>query len=189
LSKRIVMKKVLSKIIFKFMGWKVVGNSTYPDKCLVIAAPHTSNWDFLIGRCYAYIIGVVPKYLIKSELFVPVIGTLLKWNGGLAVYRNSNNNVVDQIVEKYKSSDKFILGISPEGTRKRVKKWKTGFYHIASKANVPILLLKLDYKNKEIGIFNQFLPSGNAKKDMLFIQEQYANSKGKLPENYNSTIF
>ena len=170
------------------MGWKVVGNSTYPDKCLVIAAPHTSNWDFLIGRCYAYIIGVVPKYLIKSELFVPIIGTLLKWNGGIAVYRNSNHNVVDQIVETYKSSDRVILGISPEGTRKRVKKWKTGFYHIASKANVPILLLKLDYKNKEIGIFNQFLPNGNFEKDMLFIQEQFANFQGKVPENYNSTI-
>ena len=171
------------------MGWKVVGNSTYPDKCLVIAAPHTSNWDFLIGRCYAYIIGVTPKYLIKSELFVPILGVLLKWNGGIAVYRNSNNNIVDQAVEKYKNSDKFILGIAPEGTRKRVKKWKTGFYHIASKANVPILLLKLDYKNKEIGIFNQISASGNFEKDMTFIQEQFADVQGKVAENYSSSIF
>jgi len=183
------MRKILSKIIFKLIGWKVVGSLTYPEKCLVIAAPHTSNWDFLIGRCYAYIIGVSPKYLIKSELFKPIIGTLLKWNGGIAVFRNSNHNVVDQIVEKYKNSDKFILGISPEGTRKRVQKWKTGFFHIATKADVPILLLKLDYKNKEIGIFNQLLATGNFEKDMLFIQEQFANFKGKVPDNYNATIF
>jgi len=183
------MKRILSKLIFKCIGWKVIGPSVYPKKCLVIAAPHTSNWDFLMGRCYAYIIGVVPKYLIKSELFVPIIGTLLKWNGGIAVYRNSNHNVVDQIVEKYESSDRFILGISPEGTRKRVVKWKTGFYLIATKAKVPILFLKLDYKNKEIGIFNQFLPSGNIDKDMLFIQEQFSDLQGKIPENYNPKIF
>ena len=183
------MKKILSKFIFKIMGWKVVGNSTYPEKCLVIAAPHTSNWDFLIGRCYAYIIGVVPKYLIKSELFVPIIGTLLKWNGGIAVYRNSNHNVVDQIVEKYESSDRFILGISREGTRKRVVKWKTGFYHIASKANVPILLLKLDYKNKEIGIVKIMNLSDDKEKDLQIIEDIFKSIKGKNPENFNSKIF
>ena len=171
------------------MGWKVVGSLTYPDKCLVIAAPHTSNWDFLIGRCYAYIIGVVPKYLIKSELFVPIIGTLLKWNGGIAVYRNSNHNVVDQIVEKYESSDRFILGISPEGTRKRVVKWKTGFYNIASKANVPILLLKLDYKNKEIGIVKIMNPSDDKEKDLQIIEDIFKSIKGKNPENFNPKIF
>ena len=170
------------------MEWKVVGSLTYPDKCLVIAAPHTSNWDFLIGRCYAYIIGAVPKYLIKSELFVPIIGTLLKWNGGIAVYRNSNHNVVDQIVEKYKSSDRVILGISPEGTRKRVKKWKTGFYHIALKANIPILLLKMDYERKEVGIMCEFMPSGDFEKDMIFIEDKYKDVKGKMPEYYNPKI-
>ena len=182
------MKRLLSEFIFWISGWKVVGEREFPDKCLVIAAPHTSNWDFLIGRCYAYIIGVVPKYLIKSELFVPIIGTLLKWNGGIAVYRNSNHNVVDQIVEKYESSDRFILGISPEGTRKRVKKWKTGFYHIALKANIPILLLKMDYERKEVGIMCEFMPSGDFEKDMIFIEDKYKDVKGKMPEYYNPKI-
>ena len=88
------MKKILSKFIFKIMGWKVVGNSTYPDKCLVIAAPHTSNWDFLIGRCYAYIIGVTPKYLIKSELYFWPLSILIRWNGGIPVYRKTAKNAV-----------------------------------------------------------------------------------------------
>ena len=183
------MKKLISKIIFQIIGWKVVGKLNYPDKCLVIAAPHTSNWDFFIGRCYAYIIGVVPKYLIKSELFLPILRSLIKWNGGIPVYRHSKNNVVDQITEIYNSTDKFILGISPEGTRRRVERWRTGFYHIAVKSEVPILLLKMDYEKKEIGIINEFHPSGDIDKDLLFIQNQYKNIKGKIPKNYNPKIF
>jgi 1-acyl-sn-glycerol-3-phosphate acyltransferase len=183
------MKKLISKIIFQIIGWKVVGKLNYPDKCLVIAAPHTSNWDFFIGRCYAYIIGIVPKYLIKSELFLPILRSLIKWNGGIPVYRHSKNNVVDQITEIYNSTDKFILGISPEGTRRRVERWRTGFYHIAVKSEVPILLLKMDYEKKEIGIINEFHPSGDIDKDLLFIQNQYKNIKGKIPKNYNPKIF
>ena len=104
------MKKLFSKFIFWIFGWKVVDTQKYPKKCLVIAAPHTSNWDFLIGRCYAYVIGIEPKYLIKSELFLPILGNFFKWNGGIPVYRDSKNNVVDQISEIYKSSEDFILG-------------------------------------------------------------------------------
>ena len=183
------MKKLISKIIFQIIGWKVVGKLNYPDKCLVIAAPHTSNWDFFIGRCYAYIIGIVPKYLIKSELFLPILRSLIKWNGGIPVYRHSKNNVVDQITEIYNSTYKFILGISPEGTRSRVERWRTGFYHIAVKSEVPILLLKMDYEKKEIGILNEFHTSGDIDKDLLFIQNQYKNIKGKIPKNYNPKIF
>ena len=147
------MMKILSKIIFWLMGWKAIGTFDYPKKCIVVAAPHTSNWDFLIGRCYGYISGVTPKYLIKNSFFIPLLGTLVKWNGGIPVYRDSKHNLVDQIVERFNGSDNFRLGIAPEGTRARVEKWKTGFYHIAIKAKVPILFVKLDYKNKEIGIF------------------------------------
>jgi len=183
------MKRILSKLLFKLNGWKVIGTHTYPDKCMVITAPHTSNWDFFIGRCYAYIIGVQPKYLIKSELFLPVIGTLLKWNGGIPVYRKAKNNVVEQVVEMFERTPKLHLGIAPEGTRTRVEKWKTGFYHIATKANVPILLLAMDYENKKIGIIHEFIPSGIFEEDMLLIQEKYQNIKGKIPENYNPKIF
>ena len=183
------MKRLLSKLIFKLNGWKIIGIKTYPIKCLVLSAPHTSNWDFMLGRCYAYIIGVLPKYLIKSELFLPGLATFIKWNGGIPVYRNSKNNVVDQAVEMFKNSSQLNLGIAPEGTRTRVDKWKTGFYYIAVKANVPILLLKMDYEKKEIGIISEFIPSGNFEEDMFFIQEKYKNIKGKTPEYYNPKIY
>jgi 1-acyl-sn-glycerol-3-phosphate acyltransferase len=184
-----MMKRLLSKLLFKLNGWKIVGPHVYPKKCLVIAAPHTSNWDFFIGRCYAYIIGVKPKYLVKSELFLPVLATFLKWNGGIPVYRKAKNNVVEQAVDMFKNATQFQLGIAPEGTRTQVVRWKTGFYHIAQIAKVPLLLLTMDYKKKEVGVIAEFMITGDFEKDMLFIQQKYENVTGKTPENYNPKIY
>ena len=184
-----MMKRLLSKLIFKLNGWKIVGSHTYPKKCLVIAAPHTSNWDFLIGRCYAYIIGVKPKYLVKSELFLPMLATFLKWNGGIPVYRKAKNNVVEQVVDMFENATQLHLGIAPEGTRRKVEKWKTGFYHIASIAKVPLFLFTIDYKKKEVGIITELMITGDFEKDMLFIQQQYVNVSGKIPDNYNPKIY
>ncbi len=183
------MKRLLSKLIFKLNGWKIVGSLTYPKKCLVIAAPHTSNWDFLIGRCYAYIIGVKPKYLVKSELFLPVLRIWIKSNGGIPVYRKAKNNAVEQVVDMFENAPQLHLGMAPEGTRTKVEKWKTGFYHIASIAKVPLLLFAMDYKKKEVGVIAEFMITGDFEKDMLFIQQQYANVAGKIPENYNPKIY
>ena len=182
------MKQLLSKLLFKLFSWKVIGSSSFPKRCLIVSAPHTSNWDFFIGMCYAYIIALEPKFLIKSELFLPFFGSLLRWQGGIPVFRNSNHNVVDQVTEMFKNSSKLNLVITPEGTRSYVDKWKTGFYHIAINANIPILLLKMDYENKEIGVINEFLPTGNFINDMNFIEDKYKKIKGKIPEYYNTDI-
>lgn len=183
------MLRLLSLIIFKLYGWKAVDSIKYPSKCIVIAAPHTSNWDFLIGRCYGYIQKIKIKYLIKSELFYPILGFLIKFNGGIPVFRKHNNNLVDQINTIFNSSDNLILALAPEGTRKNVTRWKTGFYHMALKSNVPIVLCKLDFKNKKIGIFDKIYPSGDFEKDMQFIENSYKNVVGKIAENYNPKIF
>ena len=183
------MFRLISLLIFKINGWKVDDTINYPKKCIIIAAPHTSNWDFLIGRCYGYIQKIYPKYLIKSELFVPVIGTILRLNGGIPVYRKKKNNVVDQVVDKFEKSEIFRLGIAPEGTRKRVPKWKTGFYHIAVKSNVPIVFCKFDFKTKTVGAFDILTPSGNFKSDMQYIENSFKNFQGKIRENYNPKIY
>ena len=120
---------------------------------------------------------------------MPIFGTLIKWNGGISVYRNSKNNVVDQISELYNSKEKFVIGISPEGTRKKVDRWKTGFYHIAVKANIPIILAKLDYQKKEVGFIYTLKPTGNIEADFKIIQDQFKDVLGKIPENYNPKIF
>ncbi len=171
------------------MGWKIIGRSKFPDKCIIISAPHTSNWDFFIGRCYGYIVGLSVNYLAKKELFKPIIGSILKINGAIPVDRSSVNNLVDNIVLEFKNNHQFILGLSPEGTRSRVNKWKTGFYYIALKSEIPILFLKIDYKSKEIGVFNDFYPTGNFEQDMMFIQKEFNSFVGKHPANYNPIIF
>ncbi len=183
------MRKIFSVVIFKIMGWKVVGSVPEIDKFIAISAPHTSNWDFLIGRCFAYIMNIQPKYLIKSELYFWPLSILIKWNGGIPVYRNSGKNTVDQVVEKMKAADNLILGIAPEGTRKRVVKWKTGFYYIAQKAQVPIVLLYMDYKKKEVGFFDVLYPSGDLQKDMAIIEDYYKGVIAENPDFFNPKIY
>jgi len=183
------MKKIISNFIFYLIGWKVIGEKKLPNKCIVLGVPHTSNWDFLYGRCFGYIIGVKPKYLIKKELFKPVIGLIIKWNGGISIDRKGSNSIVFQVAKMFNKSKSLILAIAPEGTRKSVKKWKSGFYYIANKAQVPIVLMKIDYLNKEVGKIGEILPTGNFEKDMTYIQEKYSLIKGRFPENYNPIIF
>ncbi len=185
----LIIRRSISRFIFFIMGWKIIGSIKYPKRCVVIAAPHTSNWDFFIGRCYTYIIGISANYLIKSNLFLPIIGFFFRINGGIPVYREKKNNFVEQLIDRYQNKDNFILGIAPEGTRSRVDKWKTGFYHIAYNLSVPIILVKIDYDLKEVGIVKEILPSGNLKKDMQEIENTYRNVTAKIPEYYNPKIF
>ena len=188
LLKNYLMKKIVSKFIFWLMGWEAIGTFDFPKKCIIIAAPHTSNWDFLVGRCYGYISGIKPRYLIKSSYFAPIIGAFFRRNGGIPVSREYNTNLVSQIIDKFNNTNEFRLGIAPEGTRSRVLKWKTGFYHMAHKSNVPIILVALDFKKKKIGVISSLLTTGDIDSDMLFIQEKFMNVQGKIPENFNPKI-
>ena len=183
-----MMKYLLSTLFFKIFGWKVVGGKDYPDKCVVICAPHTSNWDFFVGMSYAYILKVRFKYLMKKELFLPILGKLFKLNGGIPVARNERSNLVNFVTDLFKNNEKLYFVITPEGTRSWVKKWKTGFYYMSLKAKVPILLLKIDYKLKEIGVISEFYPSGNLENDMKYIEQKYKSVNAKFPKLYNPII-
>ena len=140
------MMRLVSKLIFRILGWSVIGHTNYPRKSLIIAAPHTSNWDFLFGRCYAYIVGFSPKYLIKSELFLPILGKLIKINGGIPVYRDSNNNLVEQISKKINSSKELAQSI-------QFKKNKTIGIKIK---NIGEKILKKTIKELDYLINNEF---------------------------------
>lgn len=182
--------KYISKLILKMMGWKINGN--FPQdikKCVLIAAPHTSNWDFVIGRAAFYIFGIKGiKFLIKKEFFFFPVGILLKSMGAIPVDRSSKNNTVVKIGHKFDEYNIFRVLITPEGTRSRVKEWKKGFYYIAQHANVPIVLCYVDYGKKEGGIAPFVInPSGNYAKDMEKIEDFYRNITAKYPENFNLT--
>jgi len=180
------MVRLLYDFFFRLAGWKIDGRMPEEKKFIIIVAPHTSNWDFMIGLCVRGIMRFDAKFLGKKELFRFPFGSLFRWLGGLPVDRSRNANLVDEVVELFKEREKLILAIAPEGTRKYVKKWKTGFYFIALKAKIPIVLASFDYPSKTVFASKPFYPTGNLQEDMKVIYEFYRNKQGKfkkaLPE-------
>jgi 1-acyl-sn-glycerol-3-phosphate acyltransferase len=171
---------------FKMKGWKVGG--TIPSgikKCVVIAAPHTSNWDFVYSLATFRILSLPVNYLAKKELFKFPLTPLLKATGGIPVIRSKSQNLVEAIVEKFNGSDHLYLMIPAEGTRKWVEKWKSGFYYAAVGAKVPILMGYLDYKNREAGFGPVLYPSGDIDKDLNIIKDFYRTMTGKNHELFN----
>jgi 1-acyl-sn-glycerol-3-phosphate acyltransferase len=155
------------------------------ERCVVIAAPHTSNWDFLYSLAVFFHYKLPVRYLAKKELFRWPIKGIMEKSGGLPVTRNSKNKLVDDMIQLFKDNEKLMLAIPAEGTRSRVEKWKTGFYHVALGADVPILLGYLDYKHKVAGFGPLIYLSGDPLKDGNQIKEFYRNIAGKFPEKFN----
>ena len=147
--------KFLARLAFKLSGWQVTGEIPDCPKFVAIGAPHTSNWDWVIGMMLMYAVGIKFSFLIKKSVFVPVFGPILKFLGGIPVDRSAANGIVGDAVRAFKSADRLILAITPEGTRKSDGVLKTGFYRIAVKAKVPILVVGIDYPNKrfDTGLF------------------------------------
>jgi len=180
------MYKLVARIFFKLKGWKVRGGIPAGiKKCVLVAAPHTSNWDFLYGSFAWKLFGLDVKYLAKKSLFRFPLGMFFRALGGVPVDRSKNTNLVDAMVELVNSKDEIIVLMTPEGTRKKVDKWKTGFYHLAQKANIPIVLGKINYKTKEAFIGQSFIPSGNIEKDFEIIRAFFKDVVGRNPENFS----
>jgi 1-acyl-sn-glycerol-3-phosphate acyltransferase len=171
---------------FKKKGWKIEGGiPSDVKKCVLIAAPHTSNWDFVFGIGALVDFGLDVKYLAKKELFKFPFKKMFVDLGGVPVDRTKSTSMVDAMIELIKSKDEIIVMIPPEGTRKRVEKWKSGFYHVAYGAGVPIMFGYLDYKNKVAGIGPAFYPTGNKDEDFKKMGEFYKDKTGRYPENFN----
>jgi 1-acyl-sn-glycerol-3-phosphate acyltransferase len=177
------MKK-FSLWIFKIVGWKAVVTVEEPLKSVICVAPHTSNWDFLIGKLYYWSLGRKSGFLMKKSWFFFPLNFILRNMNGIPVDRSKRNSVTDQVAEEFSRHDKFHVAITPEGTRSLVKKWKMGFYHIALKANVPIQLAYIDYAKKEMGITAILYPTGNEVADYAKIREYYINVTAKHPEKF-----
>jgi len=180
------MLRRLSKLILRLLGWHTDG-SLPPgvQKAVVVSAPHTSLWDFVIGRLTFWAIRINIRFLIKSEAFRPPLGLLLKRLGGIPVDRSTNNRMVDQVVKLFNDNESLAVIITPEGTRRLVTQWKKGFYLIAVRANVPIALSFIDYGNKTGGIGPIITPTGDYEKDLKVIQEFYRDKIARHPERFN----
>lgn len=164
-------------------GWKVIPPPDIKPPYVVIGAPHTSNWDFLLMLAAVFLTKMDVKWMGKNSLFPPVLGGISRWFGGIPIDRNKSFNVVGQMVNEFKANQSLSLIIAPEGTRKKVSQWKSGFYHIAHKAGVPIMLGVIDAEAKEVRFAGFFTPSGDYEKDFPLILKQYADSKGIVPKN------
>lgn len=185
------MKKTLGKIVLFIAGWK----SSYPNqyqfpKMVLIAAPHTSHWDWLYAMAGYWANDIYPKFLVYNTYMKGVRGILMSYMGGIGVdTKNKNFSVVESCVDLFNNNSKIALIISPEGSIHKVDKWKTGFFHIATKAEVPVSLCFLDYKNKKAGIGSFLNMSGNFEKDLTYVENFYKNSNPKHIEKYNPKIF
>ncbi len=175
--------KYFVRIIFRIFGWKI--DIDAPEgirKAVIVVGPHTSNWDFIIGRMAFVMYGIKPKILIKKELFFPPLGWLLRALGGIPVNRKKNNNITDQAVKLFNQHEKLFMVFTPEGTRSYNPHWKKGFYYIALRAEVPIYICYMDYDRKIGGFHSLFHPSGNVEQDILEIKSILSQFKGKYPE-------
>lgn len=169
--------------LLRLLGWKI--DTHTPEgvkKCVIVVGPHTSNWDFVIGKLAFISYGVRGKYLIKKEAFIPVFGWILKAMGGIPVDRTKNNNITDSAVKLFEENESLYLVFTPEGTRKYNPKWKKGFYYIAEKAKVPIYIAYMDYERKIGGFHSLFEPTGDIDADLEYIKSVLSQFKGKYPD-------
>ena len=179
-----MFKKICRTILFDCMGWKAEVDQPIPDKCILCVAPHTSNWDFFIGKVYYTALGRTSNFLMKKEWFFWPLGPLFRRMGGIPVERSRHTSMTDQLAQRAMESARFSLAVTPEGTRSRNAEWKRGFYYIALKAQLPILLYGLDFGTKTIVCKRTLVPSGDVDADMRVIADYFSHFKGKHPENF-----
>lgn len=177
----------LAKLIFyKVLRWKIVGNTNFSKdtvkKAILIAAPHTSWHDFYIGVLIRKVVNFQANFVGKKELFVFPLGLFLRSIGGRSLDRTSGQNKVQAMAKLFDSETEFRLQLAPEGTRKKVDKWKTGFYYIAKEANVPIIMFTLDFGNKQSKVSEPFYPTDDVEADFKFMRSFFEGVKGKVPE-------
>ena len=175
----------ISKFILSLFGWKVKGEKPKEKSFVFLAAPHTSNWDFPLGRLTSSQLNIPLKVLMKKSWFIFPIKKILSWLGAMPIDRSKGGTVIDTIVRIFSEKDDFVFAITPEGTRSFVKSWKTGFYTIATKANVPIVCGYLDYKNKVTGVGPTIYTTGNAQEDFEKIMTFYRTIDACFPERFN----
>lgn len=175
----------LSRLVLRMVGWRVVG--TLPDlpKFIFIAAPHTSNWDFPLGILAKSAVGLRVSFFGKASLFRGPLGWFMRWQGGQPVDRKAAHGVVAETIRIVRESPHFVLAIAPEGTRKRVANWKSGFYHLAHGAGIPIVPAHLDFGRREVRFEAPFWPTGDPERDIAAIRQGFRNTEARRPDLYD----
>ncbi len=175
--------RALGLAYLRLAGWRIEG--TFPDvsKLVAIVAPHTSNWDFTLGLAVIFALDLRVSWLGKHSIFRPPVRRLFRWLGGIPVDRSASHGVVGDCVKAFQAAPALLLALSPEGTRKGVSRWKSGFYSIATGAGVPILPVAFDYREHVIRLLPLFHPDGNLDQDLPRIQALFSTTQGLRPRS------
>jgi 1-acyl-sn-glycerol-3-phosphate acyltransferase len=174
----------LARWVLGLFGWKVEGALPEEPRFVLIVGPHTSNTDFYLGVLAKIAIGIGASWLGKHTIFVFPMGGILRWFGGEPVDRSANQGIVEAAIERFRTRPQWVLAMAPEGTRRRVEQWKTGFYRIAIGAGVPILPVTFDYSRRVVDMGTLYWPTGDETIDMRELRSRYKSSMGKHPEGY-----
>jgi 1-acyl-sn-glycerol-3-phosphate acyltransferase len=180
------MRAELAKRWLEKAGWSIEGSAPKEPKFVLIAAPHTSNWDLVYALACGTALGLSIHWMGKDSLFRGPAGVCLRLLGGIPVDRSAHHDLVQTMAREFARHERFVLLVPPEGTRKAVQYWKSGFYRIAQQAGVPIALGVLDYRTKRVGLGPMVWPSDDVRADMARIRAFYADKQGKHPEGFAS---
>lgn len=170
--------------ILKKAGWKFEINIPPTPKCVIAIAPHTSNWDFILGELAIRSVGMKAGFLMKDTWFFFPLGYFMRAIGGIPVKQSKNTRVTDSVVAEFNSHDELVIGVTPEGTRSPREKWRTGFMHIAREANVPLALAYIDYPSRTVCIDRFYELTGDVDADMAGIKEYFSHYTGRFPEKF-----
>ena len=177
--------KILRKIArfgINISGWTIKGKVPDEERIVIIAAPHTSNWDFILAMLAIFGLNIKVRWLGKNSIFKPGFKKFFEWLGGIPVYRDNPSTLIEKVVNIVKKEKSIVIAMTPEGTRKKVKRWKTGFLRIAKQTQSKILLISIDAPTKSIEIGKIFNPTGNSEEDLAYIQKYYSTFRGINPQ-------
>jgi len=180
-----MIQRLSTWLLYKHWGWKKHITVEHPDKFIICLAPHTSNWDFFIGQLFMRSEGIKINFLMKKEWFFWPLNIYWRHLGGIPVWRNKHSSMTDNLAETALHEKTFHLCITPEGTRSLNSEWKKGFYYIALKAQIPILLYGVDYNQRIIQCNDSFIPTGDIDREMSRIKSYFKKYKGKHPEKFS----
>jgi 1-acyl-sn-glycerol-3-phosphate acyltransferase len=178
------MRRLIGGAFLKALGWRCEGEAPEAERCVLIAAPHTSNWDFPLMMGMSFVLGMQISWMGKHTIFKPPFGAIMRGLGGVPIERHKRANVVEQMVTRLSGPEPLMLTVPAEGTRGRAEYWKSGFYHIARGADVPVVLAYLDYGRKVGGIGPAIQLTGDMRRDMDVIRAFYADKTARFPEKF-----
>ena len=176
------LSKTGARAIMRAAGWRIIGEAPDEPKMLLVGAPHTSNWDYIFTMLTVFSLGVDLHFVAKQSLFDNPLGGVMRFSGGVPIDRQASEGFVDQMVAEFNKRETFVLAIMPEGTRGKVHQWRSGFYHIAQGAGVPIVLVIFDYSNKIMHLGPTYWPTGDYEADLALIQSSFDGIDGKHPQ-------